>query len=230
MRKPQTLLIDADDTLWENNIYFEGVIDAYCGLMEARGHPRAEARAALTAIERVRTRINGYGIKNFRASLRLACGELMAAADHERELGMLDEWCASLTRQSLALLPGVLDTVQELSGRHRLILFTKGDLDDQIDKVQRSGLRRYLHQIDVVREKDVDSYRDAVIRHGARLDRTWMIGNSPRSDIRPAVDAGLGAVFIPHHATWELELDETQIAPAPRLLVLERFDQLTKYF
>ncbi len=230
MRKNQTLLIDADDTLWENNIYFEEVIGAYCALIEARGLSRDAARTALNAIERVRTRMNGYGIKNFRASLKLACEQLLDAAHHDHAVGAVDEWCAKLARRSLTLLPGVVETVRELSGRHRLILFTKGDLDDQVDKVQRSGLRPYLHQVDVVREKDVDSYRDAMLRHGFRPERTWMIGNSPRSDVRPALEAGLGAVFIPHHATWELELDDIELQPGPRLLVLERFDQLTRHF
>jgi putative hydrolase of the HAD superfamily len=137
--------------------------------------------------------------------------------------------CADMARQALTLLPEVADTVRELAGRHRTILFTKGDLDDQVDKLQRSGLTRYLHRVDVVREKDADAYRQAITRHGLRPRRSWMIGNSPRSDVLPALEAGLGAVFIPHDATWELEQDEVP-APHGRLLVLSRFADLLQHF
>jgi putative hydrolase of the HAD superfamily len=138
--------------------------------------------------------------------------------------------CAALGRQSPVLLPGVAGTLRELAGRHRLILFTKGDIDDQLAKVQRSGIRTYLHQIDVVREKDVDTYRDAVARHGITPRQAWMIGNSPRSDILPAIEAGLGAVFIPHANTWELEHDELPSGGHARLLVLDRFSDLLEHF
>ena len=225
------MLVDADDTLWENNIYFEDVIDAFCALIEARGGSREGARDALYAIERVRTQTNGYGVKNFRASLCQACRELLGD-DHAAEVAALEDLCAALARRGIDILPAVEDTLRELSGRHRMILFTKGDLDDQLHKVQRSGLRRYFHRIDVVREKDTESYLDAANRHGFRMDAAWMVGNSPKSDILPALEAGLGAVFIPHHRTWELERGDVPPADAldGRLLVLERFGDLTAHF
>jgi putative hydrolase of the HAD superfamily len=230
MRSALTLLIDADDTLWENNIHFERVVEAFCALIEARGHARQAARDTLNEIERVRTKVNGYGVKNFQQSLHLACGQLIGPADHAHELRVLEELCATIGRETIRLLPGVRETLKELSGRHRLILFTKGDLDDQTDKVQRSGVREYLHRVDVVREKDVDTYRDAVTRHGLRPDTAWMVGNSPKSDIVPALEAGLGAVYIPHEATWELELGDLPADTNGRLLVLDRFEDLTKHF
>jgi putative hydrolase of the HAD superfamily len=230
MRRGQTLFIDADDTLWENNIYFERVIQRFCELMEARGHSRDDARRTLNCIERERTKKNGYGVKNFHGSLCEACIQLLSAGTHDRELETVAELCADLARQAVSVLPGVEETLCELSGRHRVILFTKGDLDDQVGKVQRSGLGRYLHRVDVVREKDPDAYLDAVSRHGVRREAAWMIGNSPRSDVVPALEAGLGAVFIPHPATWELELADVPRGDEGRLLVLDRFDQLTSHF
>lgn len=230
MRKSQSLLIDADDTLWENNIYFEEVIDAYCGLLELRGFDRKTARRTLSAIEHVSTKTSGYGIRNFHTSLCEACVKLLGSSGATSELDELSTLCDRLERRAIHLLPGVADTLRDLSGRHRIILFTKGDLDDQIDKVQRSGLRRYVHQVDVVREKDADTYRDAVGRHGLKPVSTWMIGNSPRSDILPALEAGLGAVFIPHRITWELERGELPSTGAARLLVLEEFEQLAFHF
>jgi putative hydrolase of the HAD superfamily len=230
LRRGLTLFIDADDTLWENNVYFERVIDAFCDLVAGCGHPHEHVRETLYAVERLRTRINGYGVNNFHGSLREVSDRLLGADDAERARAALSVWCAELTRESVTPLPGVRSTLRDLCGRHRLILFTKGDPDDQWQKVRRSGLRPYLHEVDVVREKDVDAYRDAIVRHGVRPARTWMVGNSPRSDIAPALEAGLGAVFIPHAATWELEKAVVPGAGTDRFLVLERFSDLVEHF
>jgi putative hydrolase of the HAD superfamily len=230
MHRGQTLLIDADDTLWENNIYFERVVEAFCALVEARGHAREIARDTLHAIERVRTKSDGYGVRNFHASLRLAYAELLGEAGHEAELRVIADLCSALLREPPTLLEGVGETLAELCGRHRVILFTKGDLDDQLGKLQRSGVRPYFHQVDVVREKDTATYQDALQRHGIRTASAWMVGNSPRSDILPAIECGLGAVFVPHPVTWALEIEELPPRDTERYLVLDRFSRLTDYF
>jgi putative hydrolase of the HAD superfamily len=225
----QTLFIDADDTLWENNVYFEAVVHRFCNRLAARGIPTAEARDTLLAIERVRTRSHGYGIGNFGDAMREARHQLLGSVDPE-ELAAIEEDCAGIRRVAMELIPGVARTLRELCGRHRVILLTKGDPDDQLAKVHRSGLRRFLHSVDVVKEKDVAAYRDAIARHGVRPDAAWMIGNSPRSDVLPAIAAGLGAVFVPHPATWALEMQELPPSLSGRFLRLERFEQLVEYF
>ena len=222
-------MIDADDTLWENNIYFERVIDLYTRLMEAAGHEARVARDTLYGIERVRTKLDGYGIQNFRTSLLEAVDRLLTADEVARAAAALDEACMALAWEVPHVLEGVAPTLRTLSSRHRLILFTKGDLDDQMGKLRRAGLRRYFHQVDVVREKDVATYRETLERHGIRPSDAWMIGNSPRSDILPALDCGLGAVFIPHVVTWALEQCEIPVG-VDRFLRLESFDALTEYF
>ena len=131
----------------------------------------------------------------------------------------------------MALLPGVADTLGTLASRHRLIMLTKGDPDDQHQKVARSGLRAWFHAVDVVHEKDTAAYTDAARRHGVTADETWMVGNSPRSDVVPAIAAGWGAVFIPHAATWVLELEPLPVPrPGDRFLQLARFDELPRHF
>jgi putative hydrolase of the HAD superfamily len=124
----------------------------------------------------------------------------------------------------------VATTLRALAGRHRVVLLTKGDGDDQMGKVARSGLRRHLHQVDVVPEKDESAYRDVLRRHGADPARTWMVGNSPKSDILPALAAGLGAVFVPHPATWTLELAALPPPHTPRYFVRDRFRDLLDLF
>jgi putative hydrolase of the HAD superfamily len=225
-----TLLIDADDTLWENNIYFEEVVACYIDLVARHGHSAEDARATLLAIEHRRTKEFGYGIDNFRHSLDAACHQLLNGREYLRDLVLFEELCFVLRRRPIALLPAVDETLRELGGRHRLILLTKGDADDQLSKVVRSGIRGRFHAVDVVAEKDAGTYDDVIHRHGVDRARTWMVGNSPKSDVLPALAVGLRVVFIPHAATWTLELQELPPVDAGRLLVLERFADLTRHF
>jgi putative hydrolase of the HAD superfamily len=224
-----TLFVDADDTLWENNVYFEAVVRTYCGLLEARGHPPERARQTLLDLERVRTKTHGYGVDNFRQSLRAACRSLLGETCDD-EIARIDACCEGIRTQPMAVLPGVEPTLRALASRHRLVMLTKGDLRDQHEKVERSGLAGWFQAVDVVKEKDRHAYELALARHGADPALSWMIGNSPKSDITPALQAGLGAVFIPHPATWVLELDPLPDGPRERLLVLDRFEQLVEHF
>lgn len=223
------LIFDADDTLWENNIYFEAIVADYLALAERYGCPPERARARLIEVERERVGRFGYGISNFQASLELACRSLVepeSPVDTTTIAGL----CASLRRRAGTHLAEVATTLRSLAARHKVVLLTKGDGDDQMGKVARSGLRRHLHQVDIVPEKDETAYRDVLRRHGADPARTWMIGNSPKSDILPALAAGLGAVFVPHPATWALELAVLPPAQTPRYLVLDRFRDLLDRF
>ena len=128
-------------------------------------------------------------------------------------------------------MEGVAETLSELGQRHRLILVTKGNHEEQHDKLERSGLRGHFTAVEVPSEKDEGMYRALAARHALDPATTWMIGNSPRSDVNPALAAGLNAVFIPHDFTWVLE-HEVVNAPAEgeRLLELERFTDLLRYF
>jgi putative hydrolase of the HAD superfamily len=130
----------------------------------------------------------------------------------------------------MELIDGVEATLAALAARHRLVLFTKGDEADQRDKVARSGLARWFGAVDVVKEKHPEAYRHALARHGVNGDQAWMVGNSPRSDVKPALAVGMGAVFVPHPATWVLELDPLPDAAHERLLVLVRFADLPEWF
>jgi len=218
-----TVFVDADDTLWENNIYFEAVVADYLALTARHGCPPEQARARLIEVERERVGRFGYGIANFQASLELACRSLVADADAAVDTSPIAALCASLRRRAGSHLSEVAATLRILAGRHRVVLLTKGDMDDQAGKVARSGLRRHIHQVDIVPEKDLGAYRDVLRRHGADPPRSWMIGNSPKSDILPALAAGLGAIFVPHPATWTLELAELPPVGTPRYVVAERF-------
>jgi putative hydrolase of the HAD superfamily len=112
-----------------------------------------------------------------------------------------------------------------------LLLVTKGNMSEQSDKVERSGLKPYFEAVEVVPEKNADNYHTIVEKYGLERSTTWMVGNSPKSDINPAIAAGLNAVFIPHADTWILEHAELCTAPPPqKLLTLERFQLLGETF
>jgi putative hydrolase of the HAD superfamily len=224
-----TLFVDADDTLWENNVYFEAVVADYLALVARHGCPPERARARLIEVERERVGRFGYGISNFQASLELACRSVVEGATPV-DTGTIAGLCASLRRRAGTHLAEVATTLRSLAGRHRVVLLTKGDGDDQMGKVARSGLRRHLHQVDIVPEKDVAAYHDVLRRHGVAGERSWMVGNSPKSDILPALGAGLGAVFVPHPATWTLELADLPAPHTPRYIVLDRFRDLLDRF
>jgi putative hydrolase of the HAD superfamily len=227
----QTLLFDADDTLWENNIYFERAIAAFISYLDHRVHTPEEVRERLNVCERATIAARGYGLKSFRQSL-IACFEQLADAPvtpekHERITSFAD----SIAGQEVELISGVAETLGDLARRHRLILVTKGDHSEQLAKLDRSGLAPFFSAVEVLPEKHRSAYGEIIVRHGCVSADTWMIGNSPRSDVNPALAAGLNAVFIPHDYTWVLEHEILDPPPAGQHLIeLPDFASLLRYF
>jgi putative hydrolase of the HAD superfamily len=232
-RRPaaQTLLFDADDTLWENNIYFERAISAFISYLDHRVHSPEEVRSHLNHCEHTTIAAHGYGLQSFRRSL-VACFEQLSDAPitpekHDR----IVSFAQSIADQQMELLPGVASTLSDLATRHRIILVTKGNPDEQTDKLHRSGLAPHFSAVEVLPEKHHEAYRTLVAHHSCETSSTWMIGNSPRSDINPALAAGLHAVFIPHDFTWVLEHEIVNQAPAGQtLLELSSFADLLHHF
>jgi putative hydrolase of the HAD superfamily len=227
----QTLLFDADDTLWENNIYFESAIAAFISYLDHRIHTPEEVRAHLNRVEHDTIAAHGYGLKSFRRSL-VACFEQLtdSPVTAERHARIL-RFVQSIAEHAIEPLAGVAPTLAELATRHRCILVTKGDPVEQRDKLTRSGLAPHFSAVEVLPEKNSAAYRELAARHHCDRARTWMIGNSPKSDINPALAAGLHAVLLPHDFTWVLE-DEAVTLPASgqRLLELAVFAELIRHF
>ena len=233
-RRPtnQTLLIDADDTLWENNVYFERAIAAFISYLDHRVHTPEQVREHLNHCEHATISAHGYGLKSFRRSL-VACFEQLTDAPvtpdkHERILS----FAQSIAEHEIELLPTVDTTLADLATRHRLILVTKGDPVEQTDKLRRSGLAPHFSAIEVLAEKHSEAYRAVTSHHACDARKTWMIGNSPKSDINPALTAGLNAIFIPHNFTWVLEHEVVIQPPTTQqnLLELTAFADLAYHF
>lgn len=227
----QTLLLDADDTLWENNIYFERAIASFISYLDHRVHTCEEVREHLNRCEHITIARHGYGVNSFRRSLVDCFEQLTKAPVTPEKHARIVSFANSVAEHEIELLPGVEETLRELNERHRLILVTKGDPVEQTDKLSRSGLRELFDAIEILPEKDTDAYHKLQHIHGCEARITWMVGNSPRSDINPALEAGLNAVFIPHDFTWVLETESVERpAEGERLLELERFADLLTYF
>lgn len=220
------LLIDADDTLWENNIYFEQAIHAFITFLDHSRLSREEVRAVLDEVER----LMGYGSANFTKSLVETYRRLAEKDLQEEDIEQVRRFGEQIQAQPLQLLEGVRETLEYLSPRHDLVLLTKGDIEEQKLKVERSGIEAFFRQVVIVLEKDTATYRQIISEMGVNPQHTWMVGNSPRSDINPALAAGLNAVYIPHPHTWRLEHEEVERVEGRRLLTLSRFADLRTYF
>jgi putative hydrolase of the HAD superfamily len=227
----QTLLIDADDTLWENNVYFERAIAAFISYLNHHEYSPDQIRETLNAVERETILAHGYGVSSFTRSLVTCYERLSPQPVTEENRERVRSFAPVFADQEIELLPGVAQTLAGLASRHRLILMTKGNHAEQAGKVARSRLAVHFTAVEIVPEKDPAVYREVIARHQLVPHSSWMIGNSPKSDINPALAAGLHAVFIFHRATWALE--HAEIDPAPngqRLLELDSFAKLAEIF
>jgi len=224
-----TLLIDADDTLWENNIFFEKSIEHFIGQLEHLGYTREYIRHILNETERRNIRQHGYGVKSFRRSLEETYMKLAGNAARREIVQEIARVVNELEATPPHILEGVPETLAYLSKHHRLILLTKGEQAEQAAKVERSGLQSYFDHIEIVLEKEPSTYDRMVEEFKIVKTHGWMVGNSPRSDINPALQAGLNAVFIPHSATWELEKAELESGNG-KLLILTSFREMREHF
>jgi putative hydrolase of the HAD superfamily len=228
---PQALLIDADDTLWENNVYFEQAIADFMRMLDHQEMSPQEVRLFLNQVERETILERGYGSHSFAHSLvktfeRLA-QQPVTPELHEFVWGFAHR----VSTSALELIAGVPETLDYLARRHRLVLMTKGNFTEQAGKVERSGLKEYFAAVEIVAEKNPATYKEVVAKYRLEPEITWMVGNSPRSDINPALAAGINAVFVPHDNTWVLEHEVVSAAAdGLRLLQVQTFAELKEHF
>jgi putative hydrolase of the HAD superfamily len=231
-KAPLNLVFDADDTLWDSNIHFLEAFDAFVEAILALGVEthRDAIKAVVREAELELIQTHGYGRRPYVIALERAVENVAPELHHEPLRREVERIGTELIERHCELLPGVEETVPELAKRHRLILFTKGQRDEQMGKLERSGLAPYFARVETPREKNPDSYRRLLVDAGLDPRRTFMIGNSPRSDINPALRAGLrAAIYIPHPHTWELEEEELDLTD-PRIIELASFRTLLDVF
>src|ERR1700691_2735954 len=177
----ETILIDADDTLWENNVFFEKTIEEFLALLEPFGYARAYARHILNETERRNIRQHGYGVRSFGRSLEETYMKVAGNLAQRGALVKVTAMVAELEKTPPRVLEGVPETLAYLAGRHRMILFTRGEPAEQADKVERSGLQGFFDVIEIVGEKNAETYGSLINKHHVVKSHGWMVGNSPRS-------------------------------------------------
>jgi putative hydrolase of the HAD superfamily len=229
--RSQTLLIDADDTLWENNVYFERAIAKFISFLNHHEFSAEQVREVLNDVERECIVKHGYGLHSFSHALVHTFERLSPRPVTPESHAQIVSFARGIENHPIEMLPEVPETLEYLAARHKLILATKGAQAEQSGKIERSGLKRFFAATEIVPEKNVEVYRSLMEKHDFACDCTWMVGNSPKSDINPALAAGLHAVFVPHGDTWILEHEELAAAPEPqRLLIVGKFAELREHF
>jgi putative hydrolase of the HAD superfamily len=224
-----TMIIDADDTLWENNVFFDKAIGDFVSQLEYLGYTPDYIRHILNETERRIIRQHGYGVRSFRRSLEETYLKLAGNMARRELMKTIAQMAAELENTPPQILEGVPETLAYLAKRHRLILLTKGEAAEQAGKVERSGLQSYFDAIEIVVEKNDGIFKRLIEQFKIVKSHGWMVGNNPATDINPALQAGLNAVFIPHSSTWPVDKAEVE-SGAGRLLIVSAFRQLRAHF
>ena len=212
--------LDADDTLWENEARFHEVEARFRDLMTPWSDEEA-TNAAMLAAERENIVRHGYGVKGFVLSMIVTAVHLSDGAIEANKIGDIVAWGHELLDHPIELLDGVAETVDALSQTHRLLVITKGDLNDQMTKVTRSGLADRFWRVEVVAEKDEVTYAGVLDRLGIQPSDFVMVGNSVRSDVLPVLGIGGRAVHVPHTTTWILEQPDPKAVAAVQFPVVD---------
>lgn len=223
----QTLLLDADDTLWENNVYYERAFEEFVEFLAHEHLSSADIRKVLDRFEIV----NGFGARAFAKSLVETFIEV-GGADDDATRRQVEQYGLRILDIEMEVMPGVAETLEVLQSHHALYLFTKGDLEEQQLKIQRSGIGHFFDGHIIAAEKKVHTYAELIESMDLDPETTWMVGNSTKSDIQPALEAGLHAIYIPHPMTWHLEHVDIEHHPGwkGRFAEIGRFADLTTLF
>ena len=198
----RVLGFDGDDTLWHNETRFNVTQSEFRDLIR-RHVPDADVDKHLLEVEMKNLGVYGYGVKSFTLSMLETAIQLTEGRIPASDLEVILGWCKRMLNEPIELLEGAEETLRELSRRYDLLLITMGDLFDQESKLARSGLGDVFLGVEILSEKNVDSYRTVFTRRGIRPDEFVMVGNSLRFDVAPVVELGGQAVHVPFHLTWQ---------------------------
>lgn len=225
------IIFDADDTLWENNIYYLRASNALFDLIAAAGFDRTCVEQEFDELELRIIKELGYGSKNYVVLMEklFNCYRSRAGANLDRTSfdQIVDRFI--IHPHQPKLFKQVIDTLRILKTNYDLFVLTKGNFDEQQGKIVRAGINSFINEYFILKEKNDQVYRQLLAKNGWAASETCMVGNSPKSDINPALRNGMYAVFIPYPDTWKLD-DEPLIETNGQLIVIERFSDLKKIF
>ncbi len=201
------IAFDADDTLWHNLIHFDATERQFGELLSQFAEPALATKALMDA-EKRNIPLYGFGVKGFTLSMIETALELSGGAVEAATLQKLIAMGRDMLDHDIELLPHVEDTLKTLHGTHRLLLVTKGDLHHQERKVLASGLAHYFEGVEIVSDKKAETYARLCKRHGAKIEKSLMAGNSIRSDVLPMIEAGGHGVYVPFSILWDHEHED----------------------
>jgi putative hydrolase of the HAD superfamily len=208
-----TIAFDADDTLWDNEIYFRESEREFCKLINNH-NPNLTEKEIMPILfdnEVGNLSIYGFGVKSFVLSAIEAAGKLLNNDVPYSIVSSIVQIGREQLMKPVTLLADVEDTLKQLkeSGKYRLVVATKGDLLDQESKIKRSGLEQYFERTIIMSDKREEDYRKMIKSLNCKPEKLVMVGNSFKSDILPVVNLGGRGIYIPYHTTWAHEVVET---------------------
>lgn len=231
MENKITLLIDADDTLWENNKYFEEVIDKIVSIIKRYvSLEEGKIRNCIWKHEKKISEKYGYGSSSFAKAIKEVIKELLVEYpdEHNSIFEIIDKESKNIYNHPINFFEGVKEHLSILKDKYELILVTKGNKEEQSGKVERSGVKIYFKNIVILPEKNSEAYEEIIEKFKLDKKNTYMIGNSPKSDINPSKKIGLNTILIPYHLTWHLEKEDI-FEGEPETGILKSFDKIDAY-
>lgn len=227
--KVKVIIFDADDTLWDNQTYFDRAEDVFTEELKEYGTAE-ELSDALYKTESANMPVLGYGAKAVCISMMETALRVSDSKVPGENLSRILSSAKSLLRLPATPFPGVAETLDALekTERYRLILMTKGDMLDQQNKIRRSGLDKYFYRVIVVTKKGIKEYLDICNVEHVAPSQIAVVGNSFKSDIQPIIEIGGYGIHIPFHTIWRHEVVEE--FEHPNITRLDSFEGLTKIF
>ncbi|HEX8616295.1 MAG TPA: HAD family hydrolase [Thermoanaerobaculia bacterium] len=222
------IAFDADDTLWHNESNFQATEKRFAELL-GPPHDLEAVRQRLLETEVRNLGHFGYGVKGFILSMIETAIELTNGEIRGSDIHQIVTWGREMLLAPVQLLDGVRETIEAVSANYRLMLLTKGDLFDQESKLARSGVGEHFSAVEIVSEKNVATYRTIMARHGVEPHRFLMIGNSVKSDVLPALEAGAAAIHVPYYTTWAHEVVSDEVLAGRDFVRFESLKELPEW-
>ncbi len=205
------IAFDADDTLWDNESYFQEAEKKFCEMLEDYlPHHTVQRELLQTEIKNIS--LYGYGIKAFMLSMIETAIRITDRTIKNEALERMISIGQALLQQPVQLIDGVEEVLKSLKPKYKLVMATKGDLLDQERKLKKSGLARYFHHIEIMSEKKEPDFEKLLKHLDIQSSELMMIGNSLKSDILPVLNIGGHGILVPYHVTWAHEKVETDVS------------------
>jgi putative hydrolase of the HAD superfamily len=226
MGQPDLIAFDADDTLWENEAFYQSGRQRFLDIIKPYPKAVQSEDAILNQLEMRNLPYFGYGIDGFIFSLLEAAIQITGGQITGRDLLPLLDYAREMVTAEIQVFPQVPETLAVLARQYPLLLITKGAALHQKSKVARSGLEGFFTAVEVVDDKSSEIYASILERYHLNAENFVMVGNSMRSDILPVLELGARAIHIPNSLTWSHEQVELPASLKSRYIEVERFELL----